>query len=330
MTRSTQDRPSLYAAIDLGGTKVRALVADARGSVFGEHIRASGTLDGLEAVLARMEETLQTAVRAAGAKLSSLQALGIASPGTIDSRRGVVSGAPQLPGWRDVPLVEMMARRTGLPVFLENDASAAALGEQRFGAGQGARDMLYTTVSTGVGGGIIAGGELYTGASGSAGELGHVVVHADGPPCGCGGRGCLEALASGTAIARRGQEAAADGEAPALATLQAQEGRISAELVARAAFAGDEVCRRIFRDAGYYLGLALAGYVNVFNPELILLGGGVVTSAQLFWQETETAMREQAMAEPLKYVRLDRAVLGERSGSLGMVARMAGPDASPR
>ena len=265
---TTRSAP-LYAAVDLGGTKVRAVVADGSGRVLGDDIRLSGAADGLEAVLGRMVESLDAALARAGVEREQLAGLGIASPGAVDVERGVVPNAPQLPGWQDVPLARLMAERVGVPAILENDASAAALGEHRFGAGRGTRHMLYITVSTGLGGGIIIDGELYRGKSGAAGELGHMIIDIDGPPCGCGARGCLEALASGTAIARRGERLAESGDSPVLARLRGQEGPVTAEMMKRAADMGDAASREAFREAGHYLGVALAGYVNIFDPEVI-------------------------------------------------------------
>ncbi|MBI2913340.1 MAG: ROK family protein [Chloroflexi bacterium] len=316
------DRPALYGALDLGGTKVRALVADLQGQVYGEDIRPSRTEEGLEAVLTRMVESLVAAAAQAGAKLSELKGVGIASPGAVDVRRGVVPSAPQLPGWHEVPLVEIMSGRLGVRVWLENDATAAALGEHAFGGGQGTLHMLYLTVSTGVGGGIIVDGKLYRGKSGAAGELGHVMIDPHGPPCGCGARGCLEAFASGTAIARRGEELVAGGESQVLAELRGREGPVTAEMMKRAVDLGDVASREAFRLAGHYLGIALASYVNIFNPEVILIGGGVARAGDLLMEQARTTMQALAMSQPLKDVRLDLGVLGDRAGSLGMIARM--------
>lgn len=312
----------LYSAIDLGGTNVRAIVADLEGNVYGEDIRRSQASEGLDITLDTMVASLETACSEAGVVSSKLKGLGIASPGAVDAFKGVVPEAPQLMGWKDVPLVELMSDRLGMPVWLENDANAAALGENRFGAGKGSRNMLYITVSTGVGGGIIIEGELYRGTRGAAGELGHVIIDIDGPECGCGGHGCLESLASGTAIAKRGSEMAGAGKAPKLAEIAKGEGRLSAGMIAGAAMDGDEVSVRIFRDAGMHLGIGLAGFVNIFNPEAILIGGGVARSADLFLPEARRVMEERAMRAPLEDVRLGLAELGDRIGSLGMIARI--------
>lgn len=313
----------LYGAIDLGGTKVRAIIADLSGDVKAEDIRSSRAKEGVDVTLDTMVATLVTACSAAGITQGDLKGLGIASPGAVDAFNGIVPEAPQLIGWKDVPLAKIMEERLRLPVLLENDANAAALGENRYGAGRGTRNMLYLTVSTGVGGGIIIEGDLYRGTRGAAGELGHVIIDIDGPPCGCGANGCLESFASGTAIARRGRELVAAGEAPKLAALSEREGELTAEVMSKAAYDGDEVSRRVFHDAGTYLGVALATFVNIFNPQAILIGGGVARAADLFLAHARAVMEERAMRSPLEDVKLGLAELGDRVGSLGMIARAA-------
>jgi len=315
--------PDLYGAIDLGGTKLRALVADLEGDVRSEVIRSSEADKGPDHVIARMIETLEEAAAEASVAVAQLSAVGVASPGALDLVRGLVFEAPQLAGWNGVPLVEMMSERLGLPVILENDANAASLGENRFGAGRGTRFMIYLTISTGVGGGIIIDGKVYHGISGSAGELGHMVVWFNGPRCLCGERGCLEAIASGTGLAWRAQELVGAGEAPGLERIKRERGELDADEIADAARSGDGDAGRLFDEAGLYLGVALANYINIFNPEMIVLGGGVVTGAgDLFFDHAERITRQLARKEPLKHVRLERAALGDRSGPLGMIAAL--------
>jgi glucokinase len=313
----------LYGALDLGGTKLRAVVADLAGNVRGEIILPSEADEGPEFVIDRLIETLEASAAEAGAEVSQLRAVGVASPGALDLVHGLVQEAPQLPGWNGVPLVEIMSKRLGLPVLLENDANAAALGENRFGAARGTRYMVYLTISTGVGGGIIIDGKVYHGVSGAAGELGHMVVWFNGPRCMCGERGCLEAIASGTGLAWRAEELIERGEAPGLERMKRERGHLGTDEVADAARAGDEDALRLFDEAGLYLGVALSNYINIFNPEMLVLGGGVVKGAgDLFLGHTERIMRQLARKEPLKYVRFERAELGDRSGPLGMIAAL--------
>src|SRR3989449_6683279 len=218
----------LYGAIDLGGTKLRAVVADLEGNIRGEVIRPSEAGEGPEPVIDRMIETLDAAAAKAGVSVSDIRAVGVASPGALDLVHGLVQEAPQLPGWDGVPLVEIMRKRLGIPALLENDANAAALGENRFGAGRGTRFLVYLTISTGVGGGIIIDRKVYHGVSGAAGELGHMVVWFNGPRCLCGERGCLEAIASGTGLSwraeGRGGRGPAAGGAPSLRAKGGGEG----------------------------------------------------------------------------------------------------------
>ncbi len=314
--------PDLYGSIDLGGTNVRAIVAGLDGKISGDDRRPSRASDGLDATIETLLASLAQACSQAGVEAGALRGLGIATPGWVDTERGVVPAAPQLIGWRDVPLVEMLQERLGLTVRLENDANAAALGENAFGAGRGTRHMLYITVSTGVGAGIIVDGRLYGGAKGSAGEIGHTIVDPSGPLCGCGNRGCLEALSSGTAIARRAAEAADRGDSAALAGIREREGRLSARLVADAARKGDAASIAIYEEAGRFLGIALANAVNLLSPEAIILGGGVMQAKDLFLPRAEETMRDLALEEPLKYMRLAEAELGDRAGVMGMIARL--------
>jgi glucokinase len=312
----------LYGAIDLGGTNVRAVVAGLDGNVCGDRIQPSCAADGLDATLASIFDALERATAEASVQPGELLGIGICSAGWVDSEHGIVPAAPQLPGWRNVPLTQIIEERTGVRAWLENDANAAALGEHVFGAGKDVRHLVYITVSTGIGGGIIIDGKLYGGAKGSAGEIGHIIIDPSGPLCGCGNYGCLESLASGTAIARRGEEAAVRGDSPALVAIKQRDGRITAQSVGEAALAGDGVSREIFAEAGRFLGIGLANLVNLLSPELILIGGGVAHEPQLFLPQAEDTMRALSLSEPLKHVRLGLAALGDLAGPLGMIARL--------
>ncbi|HXG35712.1 MAG TPA: ROK family protein, partial [Dehalococcoidia bacterium] len=254
---SNNDRP-LYGLIDLGGTKLLSLIVNAPGDIIGEDLRPSNTEEGLDSTVQRIGLSLDSALAGAGFGREQLRSVGVASPGAINFEAGVVSEAPQLPGWQDVPLRDILRELLGLEVMLENDANAAAVGEHVYGAGRGSRHMLYLTISTGIGGGIIIDGRLYRGKSGAAGELGHIVLDMNGPLCGCGARGCVESLASGTAIAREAQQLIAAGQAPVLSRLAQEEGEVTAETVYKAALEGEEISGRLLKQAGVYLGTALA------------------------------------------------------------------------
>jgi glucokinase len=318
----------LYGAIDLGGTKLRAVVGGLDGTIRGEVILPSEADGGPDHVIRRMVQALEAAGGEAGIDTGDLFGLGVASPGALDLVHGRVYEAPQLPGWDGVQLARILSDRLGMRVLLENDANAAALGENRFGAGLRTRHMIYLTISTGVGGGIIIDGKIYHGATGAAGELGHVIVRPEGARCLCGERGHLEGYASGTGIAWRAEELVTARKAPGLAHVKREKGELDADEVADAARDGDEDAIRLFEESGYYIGVALADFVNIFNPEAIVLGGGVTSGAgDLFFDRAEATMRQLARKEPLRHVRVHRATLGDRSGPLGMIALLGDPEA---
>lgn len=313
----------LVLGVDLGGTKILTVLAGREGDVLARVKVPTGAGLGREHVIDQIVATVQAALRRAGVTAGSVRAVGMGVPGPVDAVRGLVHFAPNL-GWRDVPLGEMMRRRLDLPVYMDNDANLAALGEYRYGAGRGAGDMVYLTVSTGVGGGLILGGRVYRGAGGGAGEAGHITVAEDGPVCRCGNRGCLEALASGTAMARRARALVDEGRgAGILAAAGGDPGNISAAVVARSARAGDAAALEIMRDAGRYLGIAVAGLVNLLNPAAVVLGGGVMESADLFWQPMLEQVQRRALPSSLAAVRVTRAALGGEAGALGAVALAA-------
>jgi len=315
-----QGRRRYLGAVDLGGSKILSVVADEEGRILGEDRRPTQAGEGPEAGLERIAASLEAALAEAGLRRDDLRAVGVCSPGPIDPARGVIPEAPNLPGWHDVPVCQYLADRLGVPAILENDATAAAYGEFVYGAGRGCRHIVYITLSTGIGGGLVLDGRLYRGASGAAGEIGHITIDADGPLCGCGKPGHVEAFASGRAIAGEGEAVLARGGSPLLARLAEEDGELTAATVHRAADAGDAEAIRIVRRAGYYLGIALAAYVDIFNPEVIIIGGGLRHIRDHYLGPAEQEMYRRAMQEPLKVVRLVEAELGDYSGVMGVVA----------
>ena len=313
----------LLGGIDLGGTKILAAAASADGEILSSDLRPTDPEQGPDAVLNRMIESLREALRQARAEPQALRAIGVAAPGPLDQARGIVCEPPNLPGWHDVPVSDRLWAAFHVPVYLENDANAAALAEHMYGAGRGSRHMVYLTLSTGIGAGLIIDGRLYRGASGVAGELGHLVIEANGPPCGCGSRGCLEALASGTAIGREGAKLVAQGRAPVLAEL-AQGGEVTAQLVAEAALAGDAGAAGVIAAAARYLGLGLTSIVNAFNPEVIVVGGGVAKIGESLLAPAVQVMRATAFAQAVRVVTVRPAALGDEvavRGALALVRR---------
>ncbi|MCC7104887.1 MAG: ROK family protein [Chloroflexi bacterium] len=312
-----------YAAIDLGGTKILSIVSDGDGGVLGEDRRPTEAGTGESAVIGRMVESLRAAIKQSRLDPATIKALGVSAAGPTDFEHGILLEPPNLPGWQEVPLAARLRELTGLPTVLENDANCAAVGEWRLGAGRGTRHMIYMTVSTGIGGGLILDGRLYRGADGTAGEIGHMIVDAEGPPCGCGMRGCLEAVASGTAIGRMAREAAADGRSARLREIAARE-ELDARDVAEAAEAGDEAAREVIARAGRYLGLGLAGLINLFNPESIVVGGGASRIGPRLLEPAFSLARQLAFKRPAARVRLETAALRGYAEALGAAALAAG------
>lgn len=310
---------TLLAAVDLGGTKILSAVAAPDGNILATDQRSTEAEQGVEAVLERIVASLQETLRRANSSPSDIARLAIAAPGPIDQARGLITEAPNLPGWINVPLRSRLRRLLGVPIYLENDANAAAIGEHRYGAGRGSRHMLYLTVSTGIGGGIIIDGRLYRGTSGAAGELGHIVVDAGGPRCRCGSYGCLEVLASGTALAREGAAAVERGEAPLLERL-AGGAPVTAELVADAARAGEETARRLITTAGRYLGLGLTSLVNIFNPQVLVLGGGAMKIGQPLLDPAVETMQATAFPQAVADVSVRLSALEDEAAVRGALA----------
>lgn len=317
MTRAA-DLPRI-GVVDLGGTKIYTAVVDADGVWLADDFRSTEVERGPAVVIDRIVDSLTAAIAGASVQGRPLAALGVAAPGPIDVERGVILDAPNLPGLENVPLAERLSAAFGCPAVLENDANAAALGEFIFGAGRGVRHMLYLTISTGIGGGLILNGELYRGATGAAGELGHTLFDEDGPLCGCGQRGCLEAFASGTAIAARGEEAVSAGRSVAIAR-HAGGGEVTAAHVAAAAAEGDPAARAIIDQAAHALGQSLADFVNIFNPDLIVIGGGAAKIGSLLLDPAIRSMRARAFAGPAEHVRIVPAALGDRAVAAGALA----------
>jgi glucokinase len=311
----------LVIGIDLGGTKINTALVDGSGTIVAHDYRETQAAEGQQAVLDRMlaaSRRMKVQAEAAGTPVA---AVGIGSPGPLDVTQGVVLNPPNLPGWNGVPLRRLIEEGLGLPAFLDNDANAAALGEHCFGAGRGVAHMIYVTASTGIGGGLILDGKLYHGASGMAGEIGHMMLFPNGPLCGCGNRGCLEALASGRAIAQRAQERVSRALPTRMVDLAGGDPeRITAELVAEAARQGDHEAQEILAEAMSYLGIGVANLVNLFNPQLIVIGGGLTNIGEMLFDTVRRAVDRHAFAGPAKTVRIVPAELADNVGVLGAAA----------
>ncbi|HET6551536.1 MAG TPA: ROK family protein [Solirubrobacter sp.] len=304
----------LALAFDIGGTKIAAGLVDAEGGVRSFGVEPTRAVEGPQAGVERLFELGRRVVAEAGEPWSSVAATGIACGGPLDAAAGVLSAPPHLPGWVDVPLAALAERAFERPAVLENDATAAAAGEHRHGAGRGVRNMLYLTISTGVGGGIVVDDRLYRGSTGNGGELGHVTIDVDGRDCrGCGRRGCLEAYVSGTSIAERAREAlaASDGSSSLAAVVEP-----TSRDVAAAAAAGDALAASVWGETVEALSCGLCSLVNVFEPELVVIGGGVARTGEQLLAPVRERVPRDAMG-PAASARIVASSLGERVGVIG-------------
>jgi glucokinase len=305
--------------LDLGGTKIAAALVARDGKILLKVTEPTQAEQGVAPVIERMAGCVR---RLLAQSDQAVAAIGVGAAGMTDSQNGVVILASNLK-WRNVPVKRLLAEQLGAEwqarIRVDKDTNAAALGEMMYGAGRGARHLLYVTVGTGVGGGMVLDGKLYHGASQGASDLGHLVLEPDGPLCGCGKHGCLEALASGTAIARTAVEALQAG--PAATTLAALDPQtLSAQDVVAAARQGDAFSCQIVEKAGYYLGRALAYYADINNPERIIIGGGVAAAGELLIEPARQSLQRFALPANAKTAQLLPAGLGPDSGVIGAAA----------
>lgn len=306
--------PEAVLGLDIGGTKLAAGVVDAAGRTHSFLVTPSHPERGPRAELDRLFALGRQALHSAAA---TVRAVGIGCGGPLDPVRGVLLCPLHLSGWRDVPVAAWAQDAFGVPAVLDNDGTAAAAGEHRFGAGVGTRHLVYLTLSTGVGGGMVIDGRVYRGAAGNGGEPGHISIDRNGRPCrGCGRRGCLEAYVSGTSIAERAREALAGGTASSLVALA----EVTAADVDRAAAAGDPVAVAVWEQTTQALACGVTSIVNLVEPELVVLGGGVTRSGERLLAPVREAVRRQAMGPAAQAVRIVRAALGDRVGVVGAAA----------
>ncbi|NIU59247.1 MAG: ROK family protein, partial [Phycisphaerae bacterium] len=249
---------------------------------------------------------------------SQLNSISIAAAGAIDAEKGLVTSSPNLPGWCDIPLRDMVGEKYGVNTFLLNDTTAAVLGEHHFGAGKGVNNLVMLTVGTGIGGGIIINGKLYSGPSGSAGEIGHMTIDVNGPKCSCGNIGCLERLVSGKAVAEEAIRRLSQGEKSSLTEIVGGKIKsITAEKVSLAAQNGDSLALEVVLKAATYLGIGMVNLVNIFNPEMIIIGGSLARVGDLLLEPARRVVRERAFQLSARLVRIVPAQLGDDAAVIG-------------
>ncbi len=353
----------LVIGVDLGGTQIRTGVM--RGATLLSRVGLlTGENPAPERIMPRIYAAIQEALEKANVSIADVAGIGIAAPGPLDSKTGVIFAPPNLPGWDHVPLRDIFTEQYHIPIFVENDANAAGLGEYMFGAGRDCHDMVYMTISTGIGGGVIIDGRIMEGASGTAAELGHMTIDWHGERCNCGNIGCLEYIASGTGIARKANDIIRAGEGSELLTfartmlrhsstvpnpaalpiqghdattvemrwpptndevdshgvppqLEEEELQVNARTVALAAEAGIPIARAIIQNAAEALGVGLVNIIHIFNPEMIILGGGVTQMGPMLMEPALRIVQERAMKVPRERVQIVLSQLGTNTGLVG-------------
>ncbi|WP_027626561.1 ROK family protein [Clostridium lundense] len=301
--------------IDLGGTKINSVLSDFNGNIISQCTIYTEASKGKDHVLNRIMMTIDNVLKSGNKTIENIRSIGIGSPGPLDSRNGVIITTPNLP-FSNFNIVQPIKSKYNVPTYLDNDANVAALGELLFGAGKGTRNMIYVTVSTGIGGGAIINGSLYRGNTFNALEIGHTTVDPNGPRCNCGNYGCAEVMASGTAIARQGKEAVQKGENTALAKYE----NITSYEVFKEAKNGDKVSIDIINKSLNYLGICIANIVSSFDPEMIVVGGGVTKAGEIVFTKMREVVNQRCfkvMAEACKIV---PAALGTDAGVMGSIA----------
>ncbi|MCX7796604.1 MAG: ROK family protein [bacterium] len=301
--------------IDIGGTKIAIGRADINGNLEDSVRFPTNVSRGYKAIVQEIIE--KTKELADG---HSVVSIGIGCGGPLDSKRGRILSPPNLPGWDDVPLVDDIKSVFNVPVYLENDANAAALGEFHFGAGKDVSNMVYMTLSTGIGGGIILNNRLIHGVRDSGGEVGHQTILPDGPLCNCGNRGCLEALSSGTGIAKIFREKLASGRTSIVTEWIKDPEEVSAKIIADAAKIGDPLAIEVWDSAIYYLGIGIANIVTIVSPEMVVLGGSLIKYGETLFVRVREIVKERAKLVPVDEIKIVPAKLGDDVGILGAVA----------
>jgi glucokinase len=304
--------------IDLGGTKVVAGVVDAGHRILGRAKRSTPARQGSAAILEAILEAVRDALESAGVAAADLAGIGVGSPGPLDPESGTILFSANL-NVRDFPLGSELTRALGRPALVQNDVRVGGYGEFRLGAGRGYRDLVAAFVGTGIGGCLILRGEVVTGVTGNAGEIGHIVVKAGGPRCGCGRRGCMEAVASRTAMTRRIAKAVRRGDPTTLAAkISGKDDKLKSKDLAAAFAAGDAVAVKEVQRAALYLGLGLASLINVLSPEIVIIGGGVTEAlGPKYLDLVRQAARRHILFDPDHRIKIEPAALGDDAGILG-------------
>lgn len=309
----------VHAGIDIGGTSIKFGLFDPDGKILYREQRPSLVEKGATPLMHLIGNIGERLLYFAADEELNVQYLGVGSPGAIDFSKGVVSGpSPNIPGWQGMEIGPNLSERLNIPVFVDNDANAMALAEARFGAAAGSGSVVCVTVGTGIGGGLIIRGKVWRGAHSSGAEIGHMPINFDGPKCACGQRGCIEAYCSSSAIMERTRRALKDGLTPAFkAVLDGDIGNLTIKKIFAALAKDDQVAAEVIDETGRYLGIGLAGVVNLLNPETIVIGGGIAEGGGGFIDSVTAEIKQRAFSSAVEKLRVVKASLGNNAGFIG-------------
>jgi len=317
----TEHEEAPVLAVDIGGTKMMAAVVSTEGRILVSDVCPTRADEGVSAVIDHLFALIDDLLGQDITEIHEFGGIGIACAGGVDTAHGLITQSPNLPDWHYVPLADMIRERYHADTYLVNDASAAALGEHRFGAGIGVSNLVMVTLGTGIGGGIVINNELYLGARGSAAEIGHMIIDINGPACACGSNGCLESFASGTAIARNAVNRIKLGEESSLVSMvDGKIEAITAEIVGEAARDEDTLALDVLSRAAYYLGVGLVNLVNIFNPGMIVLGGGMTGILEFLMEPARRVVDARAFKIAAQTVVITAAQLNNDAGVYGAAA----------
>lgn len=300
-------------AVDLGGTKIYTALVDLAGNIINEKIISTEANKGVEVIINNIKSTINYVID--GIDKEDIKAIGIGSPGPLNIRKGLIVSPPNLP-FKNYNIVEELKSKYGVPTFLDNDANAATLAEHMFGVGKGSENMVYITVSTGIGGGAILNGKIYRGSTSNALEVGHTTVSENGPRCGCGNKGCSERMSSGTAIGKRAMEAVNSNVKTSLKKYE----NVTAKEVFIEAAKGDYVANDILNESLSYLGLVVSNVMNTLDPDMIVLGGGVINGGDIVIEKVREVVNSRSLDIIAENCKIEKSNLEGKSGVLGAAA----------
>ncbi len=304
--------------VDIGGTNVKIALVNKKGEISYPKTVPTRAEMGYEYTIGNITQCIKDLITEANLSTNQLEGIGFGFPGQIDCEKGVVRILPNIPGWIDVPIAEIMQKEFNVPVKVDNDVRCMALAELNYGAGAGCQNLICITVGTGIGSGLVINGKLVRGASNAAGEIGHIKLEMhDGQICGCGDTGCFEAYASGPSIVALAKEYIAGGKGTKYRELAGSVDAITPAIVCQAAQQGDVVAKRIFTKMGEYLGIGLASVVNLLNPEKIVIGGGVADAGDILFDPLRKTLKDRAMPIQGAAVEVVHAELGNSAGLIG-------------